>query len=152
MSKAKKTRIEKAPAGPAVRPGVLLAVSAAALLVLAGALNYYQSLEVYAARADANQMVRLEDRFSEVLAVVPPGAHVGYLSDVPADKGGFSLHGAAQYALAPRVLDTTAAKPREWVLGDFYQSYDAARTAQERGLQVIRDLGNGVVIFRRAGH
>jgi hypothetical protein len=130
---------------------VLLAVSAVVLLALAGALDSYQYLTAYPARAGTNRMVRLEERFSEVSKVVPPGARLGYLSDVPVDQGGSALHGAAQYALAPHVLDTAATPPRKWILGDFYQPYDAARTARERSLEIVRDFGNGVVIFRRAG-
>jgi hypothetical protein len=151
LSKSKKTRIDQAPPAPATRPRVLLAMAAVALLALVGALNFYQFLTAYAAQPATSQTARLADRFSEVSTVVPPGARLAYLSDIPVDKDSGALHSTAQYAIAPRLLDTTPDTPRQWILGDFYQPYDAARTAQERGLEVVRDFGNGVVIFRRSG-
>ncbi len=116
---------------------------------MAGALNYYQFLTVHAAKTDPNQIAALQERFRDAAAMFPPHARVAYLSDVAANEGGSALHGAAQYAIAPRVLDVALDGRDDWALGDFYQPYDAARIAQEHRLKVVRDLGNGVVVFRR---
>jgi hypothetical protein len=86
-------------------------------------------------------------RFEPVLSVVPAGAELGYLTDVPARGAGLALFLTAQYALAPRLLERSPA--HEWVLGDFRRAADFAEVGQLHGLHLQQDFGNGVVLFRK---
>ncbi len=56
------------------------------------------------------------------------------------------LHLASvRYALAPHVLTNSAS---EWVVGDFPAAYDWREQATRAGLFVVRDFGDGAVLFR----
>ncbi len=120
------------------------------LLSLFGVLSYYEFLVAYRPMADPNQIAALQERFRDIGSAAPPDGIMSYISDVPLEPGGLALRGAAQYAIAPRMIDPSPSANREWVLGNFFQSYDAERIARERGLRVVRDFGNGVVVFRTA--
>jgi hypothetical protein len=90
-------------------------------------------------------------RLDAVLAAMPADAAIGYISDLsPAEHtGGMALH-AVQYALAPRLIADLAQYPAaEWVIGYFHRPADFAALGSARGLDVVRDFGNGVVVYRR---
>lgn len=88
-------------------------------------------------------------RFEALRAAVPEGATLGYVTD--AEPGStlenVLLHSAA-YALAPHLLD--ANPNHDWVIGNFTQPRDFAAIGQSKGLQLQKDFGNGVVLYRRA--
>ncbi len=153
MSKPKHSRNPKSaePAAPGIPLRAGAGIAAVVLLYLTGALNAYQEFSALAGRPDSSQIAVIEERLRGVAAVVPPLAQLAYLSDVPFAQGGYALHAAAQYVIAPRLLDPSPDARREWVLGDFYQPYDAQRIAREHDLNLVRDFGNGVVVFRRGG-
>jgi hypothetical protein len=58
-----------------------------------------------------------------------------------------AMFNSARYALAPRLL--VEGTDRDWVLGNFAKPADYAALARERGLTVVQDFGNGVVLFGR---
>jgi hypothetical protein len=75
---------------------------------------------------------------------------VGYLSDLPlADAPGQAAYFGVAMALAPRLVVRDADGPA-WVLGNFSRPQDFA-AAEAAGLELVRDLGNGVILFRRCG-
>ncbi len=138
---------------PAPRAGyhagmkALVGIAIVAALALAGALDYSQFLAEYSRSGDPMQMAAQQARLRGASAALPAGATVGYLSDMPtSDVQGQAMFGAAQYALAPRLLVPLkpGARP-EWVVG-----YFAGTIGAHPGLAVISDYGNGVVLFRRA--
>jgi hypothetical protein len=90
------------------------------------------------------------ERFREVIAMVPPEAVVGYVSDLPdsTQRGQVAFYGA-RYALAPRlvILHETPQK-QDWILGNFSKPVDLAQIEKENRLNLVQDLGSGVVIFR----
>jgi hypothetical protein len=139
-------------ASPSIPIRALAGIAAVAALALAGALDYSQFLSQYSHSADAFQIGAQEERFRDALAALPPGGVVGYVSDVPpGDPQGQAMLGAAQYALAPHiVVPFKAGGKADWVVGSFTQASEAAPVAAERGLSIVSDYGNGVVLFRRA--
>jgi hypothetical protein len=121
----------------------------AAALSVWGAVQYWdaetahqrESRDVYRI---ADQVVRLEGFRS----TVPAEAILGYLTDVPVDGTlGSTMFFAAQYALAPRVLQKTGA--HDLVLGNFTKPGDYVSAGREHGLRVDHDFGNGVVLYRK---
>lgn len=87
-------------------------------------------------------------RYEELKAAVPRDAVMGYVSDLPPeDRRSTVLFLGAQYALAPRIVVDD--DRREWVLGNFAAPADFAAVGAARRLRMIRDFGNGVVLYRR---
>lgn len=130
----------------------LTGVDLVLLLALLGCLDFYQTASAYAPNnRDLYQVGLQRSRLLPHAAELPPGAAIGYLSDLPLDDvRGLAAFNGAQYALAPRVLVRTenSFKPR-WVLGVFSRVLDPAPFAASNGLEVVRTLGPGVVLFRR---
>lgn len=88
-------------------------------------------------------------RYEGVQAAVPRDAVLGYASDLPAEDSRFTvMFLAAQYALAPRILVDD--DRGEWVLGNFTAPADFGAVGAGRGLEIARDFGNGVILYRRA--
>jgi hypothetical protein len=129
----------------------LAGIAAVAALSLAGALDYSQFLSEYSRSADQFQIGAQEARFHDALGALPAGGAVGYVSDVPSrDAQGQAMLGAAQYALAPRILmPLQQGGNANWVVGSFARPNEALRVAAERGLSIVSDYGNGVVLFRK---
>ncbi len=122
-----------------------------AALALAGALDYSQFLLEYSRSADQLQIGPQETRFREALAALPEGGTEGYVSDVPSsDPQGQVMLGAAQYALAPRILVPLKRLGKGgWVVGSFTRPDEASEVAAESGLTIVSDYGDGVAVFRR---
>jgi hypothetical protein len=123
-------------------------------LALASALNYYYTAD---RRNRAYQdpwmtsMIDIEaERLRGVIEIVPQQAVVGYISDFPLDKGRDAARfGGDRYALAPRlVLPYQRGQRQAWVLGNFSKVVDLTRVERENGVELVKDFGSGVVLFR----
>jgi len=136
------------------RPRLLAAgaVLLAAALSLWGAIQYRDIETTYQRQSpDPYRLVDQDARFEALLAAVPAGAILGYLTDLaPDDNLGYAMFLAAQYNLAPRQLHKGTAG--ELVLGNFTRPGDFAAVGRQHGLRMERDFGNGVVLFRREAH
>jgi hypothetical protein len=134
-------------------------------LAVAGALNYYHSVdERNRAYQDpwATYMIGIgPERFRGVIAMVPPEAVVGYVSDLPdlfnlpdllsseKSRRGAVWSAQAWYALAPRlVIPHQNPKNQDWILGNFSKPVDLAQIERENRITLVRDFGAGVVVFR----
>jgi hypothetical protein len=131
---------------------ILAGVGLVALLALAASLEFYRTTTISnRSSGDPYEVETQVRRLREAAAVLPRDAVVGYVSDVPFDqvRGSAAFFGA-QYALAPRVLvELPARESTDWVLGNFSKPADIAAVAQHHQLKLERDLGRGVIIFRR---
>ncbi len=138
-------------APPSIPIRVLAGIAVVAALAIFGALDYAQFLSEYTRSADQFQIAAQEARFRDALAALPPAGIVGYVSDVPSSgPQGQAMLGAAQYALAPRiVVPFKSGHKTDWVVGSFARPEEAPRVAAERGLNIVSDYGNGVVLFRK---
>jgi hypothetical protein len=125
---------------------VLFALVSAARLVLRA---------VNQPRGDVDEVTAYEARFRELQGTFPAHARLGYLSDtlsLPPGEGdagrlAFKRYLLAQYALLPAVLRSEPVG--ELVLGNFDSLADT-RHRPPQGFQVVRDLGNGVMLLRRS--
>jgi hypothetical protein len=109
------------------------------------------------AHASQDEISAYEHRFAELRALLPARGVVGYLGHpdpagvAPREANAAALlhfrrYLLAQYTLAP-VLLTESTGP-ELVVGNFEPG---AAFPAPAGLRVIRDLGDGLVLFRRSG-
>ena len=89
------------------------------------------------------------DRLREAARLLPDKTVIGYLSDLSFEEaiGSAAYFGVAN-ALAPRLVVRSADEP-QWVIGNFSHPLDFAAAGAAHRLDLVRDLGNGVVIFRR---
>ncbi|MCS6951347.1 MAG: hypothetical protein RMK57_10510 [Bryobacterales bacterium] len=137
--------------GEAARFRMVAAAVSVAFLAVAAALNYYEIASQSV--PDRYGIGAQQQRFHPVASVLPPGAVVGYISDLsPDDARGSAAFFAAQYHLAPRILvPFPAERPVDWVLGNFSRPTDLDDVSRRHHLVLVRDFGRGVMIFRRAG-
>lgn len=89
-------------------------------------------------RAD-DLVVRSEQRFAAAKAQLPGRGVIGYLGE--SGNEGTENYYLAQYALAPLVVDRSA--NHRFVIGNF----EGAPHEIPENLQLIRDFGNGVLLF-----
>ena len=124
----------------------------AAALSLWGSVQYWDAETAYQRQSpDPYGLAGQAARLADFQAAVPADAILGYLTDVPPeDPRASSMFFAAQFALAPRILRQTDAA--DLVLGNFTRPGDFAAAGRQHGLQLQRDFGNGIVLFRREAH
>jgi hypothetical protein len=128
------------------------------VLLYAGAstVRWLQRGAAWPARASQDEISTYERRFAELRTMLPARGVVGYLGH-PEPAGAtpreanaaallhFRRYLLAQYSLAP-VLLIESTEP-ELVVGNFDS---AAAYPTPAGLRVVRDFGDGVVLFRRS--
>ena len=126
---------------------LLLAVT---VLAIGGAFQTYSARSI-CPQPDAYGFARTKSRIGDLDRNIPSAEIVGYLSDLPTTehKGGMALQ-AVQYSLAPRmVVDLKDHPNARWVIGNFNQPGDFAGEGAARGLRLVEDLGNGIVLYQR---
>jgi len=135
---------------------ILAACAAAVLLALWSMVNFYgATAQVAGPGADVYKIGDQAARFEDLMAALPlTAAVVGYVSDAPPGQIlGYALYGGAQYAFAPRmVTDRPMHPPPEWVVGDFSKPLDVVAFGKQRGLTLVKDFGNGAVLYRNQAH
>lgn len=133
-------------------PGqVLVACAAVALLALWSTVNFYgATAELAEGGADVYKVGEQAARLQDLMSALPATAIVGYVSDVQAGETvGAALYSGAQYTLAPRLVTDRRPSPApEWVIGDFSKPLDVVQFGQKRGLTLVKDFGNGAVLYR----
>lgn len=134
---------------------LLAACAAVALLSFWSTVGFHSATEELAGpNADVYKIGDQAARFQELAAALPATGIVGYVSDVPADQTlAAVLYGGAQYTLAPRLVTQQNMKPApEWVIGDFSKPLDVVQFGKDRGLTLVKDFGNGAVLYRNQTH
>jgi len=124
-------------------------VAVALLVALALATNGHYLVKVVRFRATyegPNRTTYYEDRFAPLRRLLPRHGVVGYVSDRPSAEREYFL---TQYALAPLLLDRGGV--HAVVVGNFFEPARASAVAAPMGLVLVRDLGNGVMLFRGSG-
>ena len=132
-------------------PGRIIAgVAGAVMLCLWGSFAFYEFQSAYQQQSRDTFMVAAQaTRFAGLMGAVPENAVLGYMTDAAAGSVvENAMFLSAEYTLAPRLLDHGTVG--EWVLGNFTRPADFAALGQAQGLQMQRDFGNGVVLYRRA--
>jgi len=117
-----------------------------AMLSVYGAVHFYgEQSERNQAQPDPYKLIDQQRRFAPVNEIVPPNALVGYVSDRPTD---YTLTLTAQYALAPRLLVPNPTS--NWVVGNFTRPQDFVAFGRARGLILMKEFPDGVVLFRKS--
>ena len=141
-------------------PSVVVAgaVGAVALLALFSSLTQYRLLvSLNDGDPDPYRIAYQKPRFAAAVAEIPVGAVVGYVSDLdPKSVAGMVAYYGAQYGIAPRLLvPYTDEHAKGFVIGNFSTApkttEQTARLTGDGALQLVRDLGSGVVLFRKPG-
>jgi hypothetical protein len=131
---------------------VLAACVAVALLAAWSLAGFYTATEeVSGANADIYKVGEQAARFADLASALPAAGIVGYVSDVPPGQTlSAALYSSAQYTLAPRLVTSQSVQPApEWVIGDFSKPLDVVQFGKEHGLILVKDFGNGAVLYRR---
>jgi hypothetical protein len=120
------------------------------LLCIFTAFQSYRTAEADAQAYQDPYMVNAQpERLRGAIAYLPEHAELGYLSDLSFDAtNGSVAHFGVMYALAPRLV-TRSADSHEWVVGNFSHPLDYAAAGAAHRLEVVKDFGNGIVLFRR---
>jgi hypothetical protein len=131
----------------------LIGAAVAAVLGLLGAMGAYNRIvPTNKAYPDYYKVAMQHRRFAGVIAVIPPGAVIGYITDQPFEQsnvGEVNFFGA-QYALAPRLLvEEDTGRRHEWVVGSYLRRPDIAIIEQKYDLLLVQEMGLGVYLFRR---
>jgi hypothetical protein len=124
----------------------LIAVAIAAVLASLDSLQIASQLQ-----PDPFSVESAIERFAGASTSLPPRGEIGYISDLP-------LHGDAgtaaflvtQYALAPRLLTPVGRTSPQQAVGNFSRPTDYAAAGAKAGYAVEADLGNGVILYRKA--
>ena len=91
-----------------------------------------------------------ESRLELLKKALPRHGTVGYISNLTANDirfdPGFGQYYLTQYALAPLVVDYSSDQPL--VVGNLRGSASIS-TPAVRGIAVLKDFGNGVMLFRQ---
>jgi len=150
---------------PSSRALVVATYGIVALLSLLNLRGLREQTQAPITSPDPFGVLRQEERFRGVIAMLPAVSQVGYLPepDVDAFTAETDLLGARD-AFAPRMLVQQAESPQQLVIGDFSGAANpsvkpgssttarfASVYASVYGLRVVRDFGDGIVLFERNG-
>lgn len=127
---------------------VLIAALAVSGLSLFASLTSYQFSTQLA--PDPFRITATRERFAAALELLPPSGVIAYLSDMPAgENAGTVAYMTARYAVAPRALVPAGKLDADWAVGNFARPVDFAAFGERAGFALVRDFGNGVVVYRR---
>jgi len=91
-----------------------------------------------------------ENRFKGLKNLLQAYTVVGYITDLQPDKAieGHYLtqYHLTQYVLSPAIIVRGTNYP--FVIGNFHSPVNISRISQDNHLILVRDLGNGVMLFR----
>jgi hypothetical protein len=130
---------------------VQAACVAVALLALWSTIDFYGATEQAAGSgADVYKIGDQAARFQDLMSALPATGIIGYVSDVPANQTlAAVLYSGARYALAPRLVTDENLQPGELVIGNFSKPLDLTQFGKDHGLALVKDFGNGAVLFRK---
>jgi hypothetical protein len=133
---------------------VAAAFAVVCVMCLSSLLGFYQVSNEFAANMrDPFEVNVMTQGLSGAAAMIPAGEKVGYFAQVSIQDGpGMLAFASARYVLAPRLLyDATNGASPGWVIGNFSEKSDFAEEGQRRGLSMVKDFGNGIVLYRKEG-
>jgi hypothetical protein len=122
------------------------------ILVLFSLLSIFQLL-VKAFRFDFQfiEIDQYESRFEDIKKEIPERGVFGYVTDksqeeISSDVESLTLYYLTQYTLTPRMIINSA--KGEYVVGNFYDAIRSKEVLKEKNLTLIKDFGNGVMLFK----
>jgi hypothetical protein len=132
------------------RPIAALAI--ASVFAMGASIEYFGLIEKLTGKTgDAYRIGDQVRRFAGVAARTQRESGIGYFNDrEKGSNGAQAALASAQFALAPKVLvaDENRRDIKYWV-GDFTAPREFARIGEVMNLEMMADLGSGVVLYRR---
>ena len=102
-------------------------------------------------RKELDQITVYEKRFIGLKEFLQNHSVVGYVSDYDDNSNGDGIaYTMAQYVLAPIIL--VRGIKRNFIIGNFNSAKPDIKAYQKENLSLIRDFGNGVILFERMDH
>jgi hypothetical protein len=132
----------------------IAAVAIVSALAAGASIEYFGLFEKLTAKSgDAYRIRNVVERFAQIPDRTGRAPRIGYFNDrTPGSVVQQSATTSAQFALAPQilVLDENRKDIEFWV-GDFNAPRDFVGIGKVQGLDLVADLGQGVVLYRRGG-
>lgn len=132
------------------RPIAALAI--ASVLAMGASIEYFGLIEKLTGQAgDAYRIGAQVGRFAQAAERTRGETKIGYFNDrEKGSRGDQAALAAAQFAMAPKLLvaDENRRDVKYWV-GDFTAPREFARIGEVKNLELIGDLGGGVVLYRQ---
>jgi hypothetical protein len=121
----------------------------AAVALLSGLKVLLDVVEAYRGRSEIAGVSAFESRMEPVKALVRPHATVGYLTDtLPQETTTAAEYYLTQYALAPRIVLNTL--DQRFIVANFHLPEQEPANLGVKGLELVRDFGAGVKLYRNA--
>jgi hypothetical protein len=124
-----------------VKAGVLLITASALFSSVAACLN----IHIFA-QNPVDTLTLYSRRFEELRKSLPAHGTIGYVSDEAGDEATWDYY-RTQYALAPLIVEQTT--EHDFVVGNFREGGGAGKIPANSGLILLKDFGNGAVVFGR---
>jgi hypothetical protein len=112
----------------------------------------WENVALYEQTKGRDEGVRLQERFRPLRSVVGACDLLGYVSDIDAVKDGDQYWMEAKYinyAITPAYIDEQ--RPLPLVVGNFYKLDKIPQVLKDRGLRVLKDFGDGVMLLKWEG-
>lgn len=115
-------------------------------------LQLLKQVSAYGLKVMGHDRITLyEKRFDDLKKILPPHGVVGYISDKQnegnhGNVGALSDYFLAQYALSPVIVIRSPGYPL--VVGNFHVNGTSLKASANRNLILVKDFGNGVMLFR----
>lgn len=122
-----------------------------ALVSLASSALLLRETEPIARGMGKDEITLYLRRFEALRKALPAHATVGYETDsedLLQDPGDVKRFYLAQYALAPVIL--VAGVDQDLVIGNYQDPGSNCRICRSKNFVLLADLGNGLVLFRKA--
>ncbi len=122
-------------------------MAAYALVAIALASTLAALVEAGSAKSSNFDITQYESRFDGIRRDVPTDAAIGYLSDAdPSLTSSVAEYYLAQLAVVPLLVANNAAQPLVMANVHTPQPPEFYRS---KGLELVKDYGNGVMLLRR---
>lgn len=130
----------------------IAAVAIVSALAAVASIEYFGLFEKLTEKSgDAYRIRTVVERFAGVPRQTGNAPRIGYFNDrTPGSVAQQAALTSAQFALAPQILVLDEKrKDVEFWIGDFNAPRDFAGIGKVQGLDLVADLGEGVVLYRR---
>ncbi len=123
------------------------------LLVLFALLSNFQLL-YKAARFDFQfiEIDEYENRFENLKKALPSRGVVGYMTDrepleISQDVIALAAYYLIQYSLAPLIVVNSL--EHNLIIGNFYETEVDGKILEDKGLILVKDFGDGIMLIKR---
>jgi hypothetical protein len=96
-------------------------------------------------KSSIDEVSLYENRFAGFKNILQPYTIVGYITDQQSDKV-IEEYYLTQYVLSPIIIVRGTAFP--FVIGNFHKPVNISRISQDNHLTLIKELGDGVMLFK----